>query len=127
MNGGDVAGVQGDVKIHSYDTKEINNSIDVSGIPHKRNLCRAIANGGWVSRRHDQRRKNYEVCFNFRSNSDGPCIINMITPPKSEPFFFPPTIASPFTASSKFIQCGLSQMNEFGMIGGLVFLMHLSV
>lgn len=54
--------------------------------------------------RRDQRRKNYTVRFNFRSNSDGPCIINMITPPKHDqfqPFFFPPTIASPFTASSK--------------------------
>ncbi|KAK0448941.1 cytochrome P450 [Desarmillaria tabescens] len=46
--------------------------LHVSGIPHERNLCRAIANGGWVSRvKRDQHRKNYEVRFNFRSNSDG--------------------------------------------------------
>ncbi|KAK0218491.1 hypothetical protein EDD85DRAFT_1029203 [Armillaria nabsnona] len=62
----------------------------------------------------------------------------MITPPKRDqfqPFFFPPTIASPFTALSKIAAtdwyyadtdefiCGLSQMNEFGMIDGLAFLM----
>ncbi|PBK93483.1 hypothetical protein ARMGADRAFT_1030110 [Armillaria gallica] len=66
----------------------------------------------------------------------------MTTPPKHnqfQPFFFPLTITSPFTASSKiavtdwyhadtneFI-CGLSQMNEFGMIDGLTFLMLLEV